>query len=58
MSNNNKIESSAVSALKDVLINCGIAMPFISENDKEPCFDGHIYIYNNKDQKRRFKWKN
>ena len=38
-------ESLAVSAVKTQLSKTDILSPFISEKDKEPCWDGSVYIY-------------
>lgn len=45
------IESAAISEVKDSILSCDILSPYISENDKEPSWDGFIYIY--KDKKRK-----
>lgn len=47
------IESAAISEIKDSIMNCDILSPYISENDKEPSWDGFIYIYKNKDKKKK-----
>ena len=40
------IETLAVNFVKDKLVLCNHLTPFISDNDKEPSWDGFIYIYN------------
>lgn len=44
------IESAAISEVKDVILSCDILSPYISENDKEPSWDGFIYVYNDNNQ--------
>ena len=39
------IEKSAINYLIDELIVTKKLSPYISENDKEPSWDGNIYIY-------------
>ena len=46
------IESAAISEIKDSIICCDILSPYISENDKEPSWDGFIYIYNDSNHKK------
>lgn len=46
------IESAAISEIKDSILSCDILSPYISENDKEPSWDGFIYIYKDKDRKK------
>ena len=47
-----KIESAAISEIKDSIISCDILSPYISENDKEPSWDGFIYVYNDYKHKK------
>lgn len=42
----NAIESISVSKLKTVLMLNDYLSPFINEGDKEPSWDGNIYLYN------------
>lgn len=42
------IEVKATSAIKDAIASTDILSPFINEHDKEPSWDGFIYIYSNK----------
>lgn len=44
------IEDLAVAAVKESVTVCDLLSPFISDNDKEPSWDGHIYIYKNKNK--------
>lgn len=46
------IESAAISEVKDSILCCDILSPYISENDKEPSWDGFIYIYKDKGRKK------
>lgn len=39
------IEAMSVSYVKDTIIKCPRLAQYISENDKEPSWDGHILIY-------------
>ena len=46
------IERLATSAVKECLSYCDGISPFINDGDKEPAWDGHIYVYpNNKKEK-------
>ena len=47
-----KIESAAVRAVQDVVDNCELLNQYISEKEKEPSWDGHIYAYSNSDNKK------
>lgn len=42
-----RIEGLAVNCINTSILNTRMMAPFISENDKEPSWDGHIYVYNN-----------
>lgn len=44
------IEDLAVAAVKESVTVCDLLSPFISDNDKEPSWDGHIYIYKNRNK--------
>lgn len=46
------LETLSVSAVKDSLVTSGFLAPYINENDKEPSWDGHIYIYGSKSKKK------
>ena len=43
---NDTIETLAVSAVKDSIAISGFLSPFIADKDKEPSWDGQVYIYN------------
>ncbi|WP_343010221.1 hypothetical protein [Holdemanella biformis] len=42
------IETLAVNAVKDSIITTDFLEQYIAENDKEPSWDGFVYIYGNK----------
>lgn len=46
------VETLAVNAVKNSVAVCDLLGPFINDNDKEPSWDGHVYIYkdNHKDK--------
>lgn len=46
------IETLSVNAVKNSIVTSDILDQFISENDKEPSWDGHIYIYKNKNKRK------
>ncbi|MCD7772063.1 MAG: DUF4365 domain-containing protein [Oscillospiraceae bacterium] len=46
------IENFAISAVKDSILMSEYLNPYISDNDKEPSWDGHIYIYDKKGKKK------
>lgn len=46
------IETISVNAVKNSIVTSDILDQFISENDKEPSWDGHIYIYKNKNKRK------
>lgn len=45
---NKAIETLAISAVKDSIVSTEILDQFIADNDKEPSWDGFIYVYNGK----------
>ena len=49
--NSLKIEMGAVLALKNVIQLNDLMKDYINDNDKEPSWDGHIYLYNSDDMK-------
>lgn len=49
---NKAIENLAVNTVKDSIVVCDYLDQYISDNDKEPSFDGYIDIYNNKNKKK------
>jgi len=50
--NSKTIETIAVSTLKENIVTCDHLEPYINENDKEPSWDGMIYVYNNSTKKK------
>ena len=46
------IETLSVNAVKDSIVMSEFLEQFIAENDKEPSWDGFVYIYNNRDKKK------
>lgn len=46
------IEELATNAVKKSIITTDFLDQFISENDKEPTWDGYVYIYNDKKKKK------
>lgn len=46
------IEDLSVSAVKNSITVCNLLSPFIPDNDKEPSWDGHVYIYKDKHKKK------
>lgn len=47
--NSIQIETFAVNAVKDSILMSDYLTPFINDNDKEPSWDGAVYIYKDKD---------
>lgn len=50
MANNNSIEKSATTTVDAILNDTGYIEPYISSGDKEPIWDGYIYVYNDKEK--------
>lgn len=50
--NNKALETLSVNAVKDSIVASQFLDQFIAENDKEPSWDGFIYIYGNKSKKK------
>lgn len=48
----NAIEILAVNAVKSSITISNYLTPFIADNDKEPTWDGNVYIYNDKSKKK------
>ena len=52
--NTNCMEMMSINALEDSLAYTnGILFPYINNNDKEPSWDGHVYIYKNTDSAKK-----
>lgn len=49
------IEQYAVDAVRDCINYSDHLSPFVSDNDKEPSWNGHIYIYGGKKSKEHLK---
>ena len=47
-----QIETFSVNAVQDSLSLTDFLDPFIADNDKEPSWDGHVYIYESKNHKK------
>jgi hypothetical protein len=47
-----KIENLAVSTVTESVTTSDYLSPFISDNDKEPSWDGHVYIYKSTNNKK------
>ncbi|MBR6523547.1 MAG: hypothetical protein IKT39_02935 [Clostridia bacterium] len=47
---NNAIETLSISAVKNSIVMCEYLSQFIAENDKEPSWDGAVYVYGNKNK--------
>lgn len=52
MLNKKAIETLSVNAVKDSIVTSDFLDQFINENDKEPSWDGFVYIYSNKTKKK------
>lgn len=50
MANNNNIEKSATTSVEAILNDTGYVEPYIKTGDKEPIWDGCIYVYNDKEK--------
>lgn len=50
--NTKRIEESATLALRSVLLRCPTLAAYISENDKTPSWDGQVFVYGSKEQKK------
>ena len=50
--NNRKIETLAISAVKDSIFCTDILEAYISDNDKTPSLDGYIYVYKSKSKEK------
>lgn len=46
------IETLAVNAVRDSIVISDFLDQFIADNDKEPSWDGFVYIYKNKNKKK------
>ena len=46
------IEDKAIICFKDYILDSEIVSPFLNENDKEPCWDGHLYVFSDVSKKK------
>lgn len=46
--NNRQIEAKAVNAIEDYFATSKLVATYLSANDKEPLWDGHLYLYKDK----------
>ena len=46
------IETLSVNAVKNSIVTTDFLDQFIAENDKEPSWDGFVYMYSNKSKKK------
>lgn len=46
-----KVEDKGLRILKEYFEDCDRIDTYLADNDKEPLWDGHIYLYNNSEQK-------
>lgn len=47
---NNALETLSISAVKNSIVMCDYLSQFINDNDKEPSWDGAVYIYGDKNK--------
>lgn len=47
---NKQVEEKAINYLKRFIEDSSVISPYLTENDKEPCWDGHLYLH--KDEKK------
>ena len=48
------IEDKAIICFKDYILDSEIVSPFLNENDKEPCWDGHLYVFSDVSKKKEY----
>lgn len=51
---NKAIEEKAIICFKDYILDSKVISPFLNENDKEPCWDGHLYVFSDVTKKKEF----
>lgn len=51
---NKAIEEKAIICFKDYILDSKVVSPFLNENDKEPCWDGHLYVYSDPSKSKQF----
>lgn len=47
-----RIEEMAINHLESIILNNAYLSQFLSTNDKEPSWDGYIYVYENESQRK------
>lgn len=47
-----QIEERAIVCLKQYLWDSKIIQPYLAEHDKEPCWDGHLYVYSDTSKRK------
>lgn len=50
---NKAIEEKAIICFKDYILDSKVISPFLNENDKEPCWDGHLYVYSDPSKSKK-----
>lgn len=50
--NSKSIETLSVNAVKNSIVTSEFLDQFIADNDKEPSWDGFVYIYGDKSKKK------
>lgn len=50
--NNKAIETLSVNVVKNSIVTSEFLDQFIADNDKEPSWDGYVYIYGDKSKKK------
>lgn len=51
---NKAIEEKAIICFKDYILDSTVISPFLNENDKEPCWDGHLYVYSDTSKSKKY----
>lgn len=53
--NKKDIEVLAVNAVRESIAVCDYMEPYLNDNDKTPSWDGDIYIYDSREEEKRFQ---
>ncbi len=51
---NKAIEEKAIICFKDYILDSTVISPFLNENDKEPCWDGHLFVYSDSSKSKKY----
>lgn len=51
---NKAIEEKAIICFKDYILDSKVISPFLNENDKEPCWDGHLFVYSDSSKSKQY----